>query len=449
MSSLRLHWPFTLLAAIAVLTITGFYPSSSSLPTNTIGDKKLKSLMVTYEKGYSTLNISTTVLSYEHNLGSIGSIESLNSQQAFFDNIIAKLKEIKSYELSSAFQLEHAIIDYETNINLNRIALSKAFIANNNSITDKGLYHQHDGPKWYTYFTQKWSSDNMSPEQIQQYGRQEVKRILGEIQAVKKKAGAPNFNAYISTPEFMTHDTKKIISNLLSTKEEVDKRLSESFPDFPDLPDITISQGKNPELAQVPGYYSSNTFYFNLFDKPFDLKTCDWLFIHEGNPGHHFQLNYEQEIKVPSYRNQIGYSGFREGWAAYIEDLGNEVGLYKTPYNYYSKLEWDLIRSTRLILDVGINYYGWTDQEALQEWKKHIKDLDKIGEREISRMRRWPAQVLTYKLGSKAIKDWRQRMKAQQGDSFSLKAFHTQLLSQRSIPVALIGKLFGGLQNVN
>lgn len=168
------------------------------------------------------------------------------------------------------------------------------------------------------------------------------------------------------------------------------------------------------------------------------LRQSDWLFIHEGNPGHHFQLNYESVVDVPAYRANLNYFGFREGWAAYVEDLGREVGLYQTPYHYYSKWEWDLIRSVRLILDVGINNQGWTDETALTEWKKHITGKDGIGIREIKRMRRWPAQVLSYKAGARAFQIAREHAQIKAGENFNLKEFHSNILSKRSIPVQLL-----------
>jgi uncharacterized protein (DUF885 family) len=130
--------------------------------------------------------------------------------------------------------------------------------------------------------------------------------------------------------------------------------------------------------------------------------------------------------------------GLSEGWAAYAETLGKELGVYQTIFDELGEYEWDLVRSVRLPLDVGINYYGWTDQEALAFWKKNIRGRDDIAVREINRVRTWPAQVVTYKYGSAQILQWKTVLKKQQGNGFDIKDFHDRILNHGSLPLFLV-----------
>ena len=160
--------------------------------------------------------------------------------------------------------------------------------------------------------------------------------------------------------------------------------------------------------AQVPAYYAEtrSTFYYNYFDKPFNNRQVAWIYMHEAIPGHHYQIKFEEQLEKSKIKNLFFYSGYREGWAAYVEELIHDFGTYTTKYDELGKWEWDIIRSVRVSMDVGLNYYGWSDAEALQFWQQHIKGQDAIAQREIGRMKRWPAQVITYKYGANQILQW-------------------------------------------
>jgi uncharacterized protein (DUF885 family) len=132
------------------------------------------------------------------------------------------------------------------------------------------------------------------------------------------------------------------------------------------------------------------------------------------------------------------YMGLAEGWGAYTEELGKQLGIYKTPYDELGKWEWDIVRSVRVPLDVGLNYYGWTDEQALAFWKKNIRNQDDIALREIARMRRWPAQVVTYKYGALQILHWRDELQKKQGDKFNIRDFHARVLDHGSLPLFMV-----------
>ncbi len=391
------------------------------------------SLLREFEKQYDQFAIPTLTLDFKVNLRNQLQTQHNQEQKDFFSNILNKLEHIDKTKLSSDLYLDFGILDFEARLNLERLVLLEK--SGEYSGIDKleSIYQFTSGPAWYAWFVKKWTGTNMSPEQVLNFGKREVERVKHEMSLLDLSTPKPASD--------FTRDLDLIINTLNLKKNHIASQLSPLLPDYADLPGLSIQRGTNPAMAQTPGYYNSNTFFFNLFDKPFDLADCDWLLIHEGNPGHHFQVNFHNNLPVKPYRANLRYMGFVEGWAAYTENLGWEMGLYKSPYEALGKWKWDIIRSVRIVLDAGLNYYGWTDQKALAYWQQHIKGQDDIALREIARMKRWPAQVLTYKMGEAAIMKALKEEKEQLGDAFSYKDFHTRILANGTIPVALIPQL--------
>ncbi|MEL7428285.1 MAG: DUF885 family protein, partial [Bacteroidota bacterium] len=202
---------------------------------------------------------------------------------------------------------------------------------------------------------------------------------------------------------------------------------------------VRVARGTDKRLSQVPAFYRNATFFYNLFDYPFNLRQMAFLYLHEANPGHHYEISHRPLAKqVPS--QSIFYSyGYGEGWAAYIEDLALELGWYRDIYDEYGKWEWDMIRSVRVVLDVGLNYYGWTDEKALGFWNRYLPGQDDIAQREIARMKRWPAQVISYKYGSQLMLSWKDRWLAEKRGS--LLEFHQAVLQHGPLPFSILERL--------
>ena len=120
-----------------------------------------------------------------------------------------------------------------------------------------------------------------------------------------------------------------------------------------------------------------------------------------------------------------------------------DLGANQDPYEHHGKWEWDLVRSARVVLDIGINYFGWTRAEALRFWNANIPNQDDISEREINRMFNWPAQVLAYQVGERKFLELRKRMENQQGKAFDLKKFHAEVLARGSIPLPVLDEIIG------
>ena len=394
-----------------------------------------------FVEGYTALQIPYHQANYVQNLESIRHSESIKEQELFFKTVAHQLNTVNTNNFDEYQYLDYSIITYEIALNLERISLEKQW---NNTVKlddKKSIYTIENGQKWYAYLLKKWVDINITPDKMYQFGLTEIIKVKSKMEEIQVKSGLSEkaFHDYLNDSSFFYNKIKDVKYAFENIKRKVANNARTIFPFVNDIADVQIAEGTNPLLAQVPAYYNDNTFYFNYFNKPFNKRQIDWIYLHEGIPGHHYQIMINDLVKRTEIQQLFWYSGFVEGWGAYVEHLGKELGVYKTIYDEYGKWEWDLIRSVRVALDVGINYYGWSDGKAISFWKEHIINQDDIGWREIARMKRWPAQVITYKYGENAIL---KLLKVAKGNpSFSYKDFHKELLKHGDIPISVLLKL--------
>lgn len=402
--------------------------------------QKFSEFSKNFVSGYQSLHMPDLELSYVSGLQHIGSAESIQKQLDFFNSIRSQLPTFKTEELRPSEKTDYQLIDYEVGLNLQRLDLEQQWVKNQPAkIPTDGIINLPNGKAWYAYLLKRWVNDEVTPDQIYQFGLGEVERVKGHIEAIRKQTGLSedDFYKYLNDPSFFVSDPAEVQRSFEHTKEIVYNNLPKLF-NTTKIADLKIEKGESRQLAQTPGYYDNNTFYYNLFDKPYNKRQIDWLFIHEGVPGHHYQSSIIAQTKVSDVQQLFFYMGFAEGWGAYAEELGKELGVYQTPYDELGKWEWDIVRSVRVPLDVGLNYYGWTDQQALVFWKKNIRGQDDIAMREIARIRRWPAQVVTYKYGALQIQYWKEVLQRDQGKNFDIKDFHDRVLDHGSLPLFMV-----------
>jgi uncharacterized protein (DUF885 family) len=393
-----------------------------------------------FVKGYSALGIPDLELSYVAGLQKIKSPAGVQKQLNFFTGIKNELKAFKKDQLSASQQTDFTLIEYETGLNLQRLALEQQWAANPpEKIPDGGIITDPNGKNWYAYLLKRWVSADVTPDQVYQFGLTEVTRVQKHIADIRAKTGLTEdvFYKHLNEPTFSISDPELVQQAFEHTKTTIYNNLHTLFNPFT-IPALKIAKGTNSALAQTPGYYDSNTFFYNLFDKPYNKRQVDWLFIHEAVPGHHYQSSKNAQAKTSQVQQLFFYLGLAEGWAAYTEELGKQLGVYQTPYDELGKWEWDIVRSVRVPLDVALNYYGWTDEQALAFWKKNIRNQDDIAMREIKRMRRWPAQVVTYKYGALQILHWKEELRKKQGSAFNIKDFHARILDHGSLPIFMV-----------
>jgi uncharacterized protein (DUF885 family) len=157
---------------------------------------------------------------------------------------------------------------------------------------------------------------------------------------------------------------------------------------------------------------------------------------HEGAPGHHMQLSIQQELpELPPFRQQGGYTAFIEGWALYSERLGKEVGYYQDPYNDYGRLNDEMLRAIRLVVDTGLHHKKWTRDQVVQFFRDHSA-IDEVEiQSETDRYIVWPGQALAYKLGQLKILELRERAQNELGAKFDIRGFHDEVLGAGALPL--------------
>ncbi|HMG22267.1 MAG TPA: DUF885 domain-containing protein, partial [Kofleriaceae bacterium] len=162
---------------------------------------------------------------------------------------------------------------------------------------------------------------------------------------------------------------------------------------------------------------------------------------HEGVPGHHLQISIAQELdELPPVRQQTGYTAFIEGWALYSERLGKDVGFYKDPYSDYGRLQDEMLRAIRLVVDTGFHYKRWTRDQVVQYFHDHSAVDEVEVQSETDRYIAWPGQALGYKIGQLKILELRDRAKKELGAAFDIRAFHDEILGAGALPLDVLDK---------
>jgi uncharacterized protein (DUF885 family) len=368
-------------------------------------------------------------------LRNIPSENNIQKQIDFFHQVQKDIVVYKKDPLTTAEQDDLDLIEYETNLNLEKLSLEKRWISKKISVIPTNNFHDiPDDSAWYVYFLKKWIGADVNPDELYLNGLEEIERVKENIETGMDSI---QFYSHLNDSSFFITNELQVQQAFENTKNIILANLNNLFFAH-SVPDVNIQKGTNKGLAQTPGYYSDNTFYFNYFNKHYNKRQISWLFIHEAVPGHHYESSVSAWVNRSAVQQLFNYPGFSEGWASYTEELGKDLGVYQTVYDELGKWEWDLVRSVLVPLDIGINYYGWTGEKALAFLKQYIAGQDDIAMREISRMRRWPAQVITYKYGAAQIVKWRKLMEAKQGDKFDIKEFHKKVLEHGPLPFFLV-----------
>jgi uncharacterized protein (DUF885 family) len=316
-----------------------------------------------------------------------------------------------------------------------------------------GLLDMKGGPELYRYRVAVSTTTDMTPEQIHQIGLDEVKRLHAEMEKVKADVGytgtLKDFFEHIRTdPKFKPASREWLQQEYVRIGQRVDKALPKLFSTMPKAPLDIRPVPALTEKGAARGSYERGTpdgsrpgvFYFNAYDLPSrTTPSMETLYLHEGAPGHHFQLSLAQEnTKLPNFQRFGGITAFAEGWGLYSETLGKELGVYTDPYQYFGYLDSQLFRAIRLVVDTGIHAKGWTRDQTIQ----YILDNSSRGRSnataETERYIAIPGQALSYKVGQMKISELRARAERELGEKFDARDFHAQVLMSGSLPLAVL-----------
>ncbi|MDA1207711.1 MAG: DUF885 domain-containing protein [Proteobacteria bacterium] len=310
-----------------------------------------------------------------------------------------------------------------------------------------------NGAAFYEYRVRRYTTTDMTPEEVHQVGLTEVQRIRNEMMAVKAAVGFEGsldafFNFLRTDPQFYFEDPEDLLRAYEAQAKRIDPELVRLFTKLPRMPygikvipeavapDTTTAYYTRPAAdGSRAGYYWVN-LYKPASRPKFEIPV---LTVHEAMPGHHLQIALQQELEsLPNFRRYSGFTVFTEGWGLYSERLGYDIGLYQDPYDQFGQLSYDMWRAVRLVVDTGMHYKGWSRDEAIAYFERNAprKKLDIINE--IDRYISWPGQALAYKIGQLKMLALRDKASSQLGDRFDLKRFHDRMLSQGAIPLSLL-----------
>jgi uncharacterized protein (DUF885 family) len=307
-----------------------------------------------------------------------------------------------------------------------------------------------DGEAWYAYRARMSTTTDLTPAQIHDIGLREVERIHGEMHAVMAQVGfkgtLQEFFAHLQTDkkyEFASEEA------LLKDYRALEARVMAGVPKLFSLTPKAafeirpVEPFRNQSAAggsyQRPSQDGTRPgiFYVNTYDLP-TRKTWDAesLFLHEAIPGHHFQLALQQELTgLPMFRRFGGETAFSEGWGLYAESLGKEVGVYTDPYQYFGRLQAELWRAIRLVVDTGLHSKGWTREQVIDYMKANSATSDTEATSETERYIAIPGQALAYKIGELKILELRAKAQKALGAKFDIREFHAEVLKDGSIPL--------------
>ena len=313
------------------------------------------------------------------------------------------------------------------------------------------------GPEWYNVSLELQTTTKMTADEIHELGLSEVKRIHGEMDKIRTATGFQGdqkafFEFMRTDKQFYLPDTDAGRAKYLETAQGYLDAMYKKLPEyFGRLPKAPLVVKRVEAFREVPGgaahYYGPTPdgsqpgiFYAHLVDmSAVSLWALESLAYHEGVPGHHMQIAIQNELTdIPLFRTQYGYGAFAEGWGLYAEDLGKTMGMFTDPYNDFGRLNSELWRSVRLVLDTGLHAKGWTEEEAVAWAMANSARPESSIRSEVRRFLLWPGQATSYKIGMIAIQKLRDEAKAALGDKFDWKSFHDTVIDGGSMPLSVL-----------
>jgi uncharacterized protein (DUF885 family) len=310
-----------------------------------------------------------------------------------------------------------------------------------------------EGDAYYQYAIRLYTTTDMTAEEIHTLGFNEVARIQNEMEKIKDQVGFKGdlkafFDHVRTRKELMPYtDTQQVIDRFYSIQERMLPQVNRLF----ELQPKTAFEVRRTEAfreASASAEYNQGSldgtrpgiFYVPIPNvTEYNIFSDEDLFLHEAIPGHHFQISLQQENEnLPSFRKDLWYSAYGEGWALYTESLGKELGLYEDPYQYFGMLGAEIHRAIRLVVDTGLHAKGWTREQAIQYSLDNEAESEASIISEVERYMANPGQALSYKVGQLKIRELRTLAENALGSDFDIKHFHRIVLESGCIPLSYL-----------
>ncbi len=322
-----------------------------------------------------------------------------------------------------------------------------------------GLSYMKGGEGLYQYLIEQTTTLPLKADEIHKLGLSEVDRIKTGMDAIKKEVGfkgtLPEFFNHLRTdPKFKPASRQGLTDGFYAIGKTVDAKISGQFKYLPKAPLEIKPYEEFREKYEAGGSYQNGTpdgsrpgtFYFNAYDLPSRTTPgMTTLYLHEGAPGHHFQISIAQENEaLPAFMRFGGNTAYVEGWALYAETLGYDMGLFKDPYQRFGTLSDEMLRAMRLVVDTGLHSKGWTRDQAI-EYMLANSDMGKTdATAEVERYIAIPSQALAYKIGALTILRLKAKAQKELGKKFDVREFHNQILNTGALPLAVLEKKIDG-----
>jgi uncharacterized protein (DUF885 family) len=316
--------------------------------------------------------------------------------------------------------------------------------------TEPGIWALPEGDARYRFDVKQMTTTEMTPDQIHQLGVKQVAEIEAEMLKIAQQLGysdLASFNRHVhGDPKRYASSGDQLLDLYKHYVDQMDAKLPQLFIQLPRnklevVPmeafraasgppaDYLIGDGTRPGRINVNEHDPTHRLLLNVESTAY----------HEGVPGHHLQFSIAQEqTDLPSFRRFTYYNAYSEGWAFYSERLGKEVGFYQDPYSEYGRLEDEMWRSIRLVVDTGVHAQHWSRQQMVDYFHAHSGIDDMTVQTEVDRYIAWPGQALSYKIGQMKIIELRERARRALGDRFDVRAFHDQILKDGPLPLDML-----------
>jgi uncharacterized protein (DUF885 family) len=317
---------------------------------------------------------------------------------------------------------------------------------------EPGLWSLPDGGALYAYLVKVQTTSELQPEQIYQLGLQQVAEAESQMAKLAAQLGYSDLKAFDakvqSDPELRVKSGEQMLDLFRGYVAGMYVKLPELFGRLPKArleiePTSAFLEKEAPTASYQeasPDGSRPGRVQVNVFDAT-SRKTIKFeaTAYHEGVPGHHLQISIAQELpNLPPFRQNGGYTAYAEGWALYAERLGKEVGLYGNPYSDYGRLQGELLRSIRLVVDTGLHYKHWSRDQVVQFFHQHSAADEIEVQSETDRYIVNPGQALAYKIGQLKLLELRERARRELGAKFDLRAFHDEVLGAGSLPLDVL-----------
>ena len=317
---------------------------------------------------------------------------------------------------------------------------------------DPGAWALPDGDAYYAWRIRQSTTLTKSAAEIHQIGLDEVKRDEADMLAIAKKLGYSDLKSFgtalKANPKMHPASKEQLLDTYRGYIGQMNAKLPQLFGTLPKakleviaMPDAIAKDqaaafyDQGSADGKRPGHVDINTY--NFADRL--LPDAEAVAYHEGIPGHHLQISIAQELTgLPEFRKQSYYTAYTEGWALYSERLGKEVGFYQDPYSDYGRLEADIWRAIRLVVDTGVHSQHWTRQQMVDFFHDHSTIDDTNVNAEVDRYIAWPGQALGYKMGQLKILELRAKAQNELGPKFDIRAFHDVVIDSGALPMDVL-----------